>query len=329
VGTAALLWSGLESTSIVRQHEALKEAGLFVYTVSHVDGTLLDAARCDQLNTVVGVVSAGGVVGSQTVTVPQLPSNVIEVLLATPGLPQVVWPEARAESGSAAVLAGDRLTADLGLTPGSWLSASSPSNDRPVELYQVDWVAPESVRFPRYADSVIVVTPPQGGLRTCLIETQPQAYEAVGTVVLGWFPDAADIVVAPLLGDSGIGPSPETAFQHRLSRSGPLIGTALLTVLSVVTWLSRRPELALYRLLGLTDAGVVTMVLADVALTVWAPTWVGACLAQMILWPSLTWQTATTCSLDLARLAVALSLTPLASLLVCLAVQPFDAVKGR
>lgn len=267
---------------IVTDERAYLDAGgdLLVATVR--DGSV-DAAACAAVGRLDGV-SAASAVSVRQARLAGRPEHVQTVLLATPGLEQMV--------GLPALAAGQVLVSQVVADRWAWGPATAvqlvPGSTGPAEWdVPADPLAVGSVadltRFGDAASSAIVVpAAATGTVDECLVQAVPAAFDEVAAAVPALLGDGADtaVDVRRLVDAGAFGPDAAADFADRPTRGAGLAAGAVVGVLlALVAW-TRRQRSALYATLGLPWAGGVVLRVTEALLPVAAGAgWGGLCAA--------------------------------------------------
>lgn|GEM_PF-5763068 len=312
-------------SSIVRE-EMRTDLGSHVFTVSNDQNRPLDAGRCDQLNTVSGVMTAGGVLASSAFSVPTDPGYLGDYVRVTPGYLRVLWPSVE-KSELVKVGVGSSLAANFGLVSGAHLAIVA--NSQPL-FFRVDYVAVEDRRFPTFSRAIVVVEAPTGSVLSCYVEVQAGASDDVATVLAGWFADSGQVTVTSIWSADQSQPTLQDELASRISQWVPFILAATVILVWCFSWMMRRQEISVYRMLGLSTAQLVLMSLIEWSLALLAPA--AAALLVAVIFAARTHVAGLALGItgiDFSRYISLLLLAPLLALLALLSVKPLDAVKGR
>lgn len=313
--------------------------GRFVLVARSAATTGLDASRCDALNGLGGVRSAGAVLGARSIYPAAAPARPYELLTVTPGLVRTWFPQ-DVEPVVAGWVAGPEAARELGLTDRSTVAVfDSPQikpkgAPRPVTVERI--LAPSPRRDEADRD-LFQVSPPTGRAPTCYVDVDPASLEAVDQALTAWFASADRVGVTGLLEDRARGRTPEAELDARTSAPAWAAGTAIVTVLTVLLWYGRRDELALYRLLGASRRTVATLLAVEAVATVLVPAVVGIAFALVLRVDALTvladpelahTRVGSLVQLDAASLLLGLIPLPLLGTAVIVRRSPFDQLKG-
>lgn len=243
-------------------------AGAFVYELVGPSGARVDALKCNSLNGVDGVVAAGGVMASSVVALESQPEAQLRLLTVTPSFIGAAWPGV-SSANRLSVFAGNSLK-DLGIAPDSRVRYQTTQGESYV--LHVDAVAhdPSVTGEERL---LVEVAPPSGTLDSCLVLVAPPATHAAGEAFSGFF--GAGTTVRAVLLSSDLIADPKALFASRLSGLGWLAAGLACAIILVGSWLARRHEFALYRLMGFTEPAVFVMLCAEAALVCFVPAQLG------------------------------------------------------
>jgi hypothetical protein len=316
---AALALSLTDVHGIVARQEQLVARGSTVFSITTTDRTTLPAERCDEANRVSGVRAAGGIVDSEPVHVLLPDYRYVQLLSVTPGLPLVYWPDGTAADGT---IAGSVIAADFGLVPGATLPVSGPE-PRDLAIGVTEAAASRS----RDYDLVLAqVVTPTGSTYECLVESLPGAQRRVEAVLTGWFPGVPTLVT-PYFAPADSGRSPQEELATRLSAWFPVAAALIVAGAVLASWTIRRPEFALYAILGLGRGGLLLMVLVEWAALALLPGSVGLVAGSLVATGGTV--EATVAALDIGRYLVGVAAIPALGLVALTRVSAFDALKGR
>lgn len=280
VPTATLV----EVTNIRADEDKEVRAGSNVLRVTGDERTPLPAARCEQINSVPGVLAAGGVVSRSTVFASARPGDLITLVSGTPSLGMVLWPGEGhgAVPPPATVVAGEAASKAFGLGIASIFAFSTRSDPRPVSA-SVDRVAGASSRERQLDASIFIAAAPVGNVDECLVEAMPGARSSVAHVAAGWFATSGEVVVSPLYLSTSKSATPEERLATRTTQYLPLVAAAALGVGMFTGWFSRRAELSLYRMLGLGQGETILMLATEMVAAVILPMSIGLVVAMAVM----------------------------------------------
>lgn len=298
-GVSAFTISDVERIADVA--EAQYRAGAFVYEVVGPSGERVDALRCNALNGEAGVSAAGGVMARTAVSLASQPDAELRLLTVTPHFIAAAWPGDHATT-SPSTFAGSALM-DLGVRDEA--SVRYRVRDGDQQLIDIDAIA--STRAVTGAEAVLVeVAPPSGTVDSCLVLVKPsvdgEAYDALA----GLF--GPGTTVRELLPPSGLVADPEALFDGRLSAYAWLAASIVCAIALFGSWLGRRQEYALYRLIGFSEGAVFAMLCTEAALVCVLPAQLGLILGMGT--QPLELLTSAALALDVARFDAAILVLP-------------------
>jgi hypothetical protein len=329
VGALAPLWAIsigiLDTHGISARDQQLTDRGAHVLVVMTTDGSDLPAARCDELNSVSGVLSAGAVIGADRVDAALPDLRRITVLSATPGLPAIYWP-GDPPPRDAGLAAGASVAADLGLVAGAVLPVTGDGGPRDLPIASAPGHSPRA----QDNDLVLVqVVPPIGRTTECLVEAAPGAARSVEAALVGWFPGGATSI-QPYFSVPETGRNPQQEFGSRLSLWLPIAAGVLVALTVLAWWAVRRAEFALYAVMGLRPPGLALMLLTEWTVLCLLPGCIGVANA---LGAAAGWLDRTVmieaAALDVWRYLATLTVIPAIGYLALLRMSAFDSLKGR
>jgi hypothetical protein len=233
--------------AIAGQQAELVAKGVNVFAVTGQNNDFLSSARCEELNAVPGVLSAGGVGTVQSFQTPTLGETQNDLRTLTRGAVAIIWPTHQSPSPSPSIIAGASLGTQLGLTAGSRVTLATNGASR---LSKIDAVEPPSPRDEQYDHAAVEVVVPPYPIVTCLVEARPGSREAVESLLLGWFASSPKTNVSPYFLSTFVGPTPAEQLNTRYSQWVPLEAGGVLLIVLIATWWGRRSDFALYLLLG-------------------------------------------------------------------------------
>lgn len=326
LGSAIIVLGWLDLTDIEAGWERQVHAGVYAFSITTSDQTFLDAARCDELETIDGVRAAGAVLSVTTVYPTTNPRTAYLLVGATPGYASVAFPGLEGATMAGAV-AGLSVSAELGLADGSTFAYRTGSAGE-TSAIDIDLAANSPSRFEVSDSAVIVALAPEGGVSECIVEAWPGHERAVEAVIGSWFPmkqtvaksvarvDASDRDVA---GD----------LRTRLSQWAPLVAAFILGGYLLLDWWSRRQEFALYRMLGMSGKQELLVLTLETLTKAFVPLCFGAFVTISILGNQMTGMSADGALRDLVAVSLCLLTLPVIAGLVMQRVSMIDAIKGR
>lgn len=264
------LFTILETKQIETLHETQLDRGKNVFIAVASPGQSITAADCEKLGTRDGVRSSG----SRTEVIRNLTGSAVAQEV-TAGYIETVWPEYR---GSASIIAGEHYAREHHLLSGSKVQLAIRSD-------QVDTIAPNLLRDPRANEELLVVQQPSGTVRECFVAAEAGAADGVAMLLSAWFSPTA-ISVSPVYRVSGE-VHPQQLLQSRLSIKASVIAGIVCAAAVILSWLIRRSDFALYRLLGARNREITMMLIVDTCLygalpVIVTSAWMVACCAQLI-----------------------------------------------
>jgi len=322
---ASIALTALETNQILSFQTQLEERGIYVQTVAGTAGTPISATRCESLNMIEGVKAAGGLVGASSVRLLSHPSVPVSIVRATPNYASIIWPETRSMPAKGLIV-GAEIAAELGLVPGAGFVRGG--TDSAKLDASVASVAKPSMRDGNFDAYVVEPVSPRGQVRSCLVEAEPGAYLGVQQLLTTWFSDEV-VSVSPLYALPKEGLTPQQQMQSRLSQYFPFGAILLVTCAAVASWLIRRKDFALYRLLGMPPRKLFTNVFSEWLLTVMLPSSAGAVFAMIAVAPQLSGIVLEAAVLDAARLFALIWLVPCLGLLLVGGGSPLAVLRGK
>lgn len=320
----ALVLAISEVNGIAAREQELVDRGATVFSITAVDREPLSASRCDALNGIGGVIAAGGIVGVESLHALLPDYRFLPLASATPGLARIYWPESAARGTGVTVGAGT--ASDFGLVAGSLLAVSGGEDARYLPV--ADAAAP-SPRSEAYDLALLEAVAPAGGTYECLVEGRPGAGRDLEAALVGWFP-GVPTSIHPYFSLPDTGRTPAAEMRDRLSFWLPLAAAGLVTAALLTWWMMRRPELALYAVLGLNRNALLLMLVVDWAVLAVLPGSIGITVASVVSSGLINGVPVPAAAvLDIGRYLVALVPIPVLGYLALARVSAFDSLKGR
>ncbi len=211
----------------------------------------VDALACRRLSPSRDILNSGGLSGSASRQLGIRTPQGISVVRAEVGALRAMGLSEPITQGHVIVVPTD-LARDFGLKAGSVLTVTRGGNTQ--EQVTVAAVVDVSARFPNRAASIYEVTLlPHGVVATCVAEVETKAFATLRRV-LG--PQLArpgqGIDVVPLRSGGIYDRDPAREFRDRSTLHLWVAGSVLLGFVSLLSMLSRRSDMALYRSTGMS-----------------------------------------------------------------------------
>jgi hypothetical protein len=276
IGVLVPMLGASESQQLVNMNARYLEAGVSTFVVTRSQNLPLSSARCEELNRIAGVVSAGGIESDEVAYLAARPGQPISLVFGSRNATNLIWPNDRNIEG-ASVVVGSELGRLYGLRSNSLAGIVTQADPHDIDrIVLVDYVAHSTIRT-RTADSTIFVVRPSETIRRCLVEASADATHKVADLLSGWWDPINDIVISPLFIDtSRTYSSLSIQLDNRMSRwAAPIAGVALI-FMSMGYVISRRWDFATYRQLGLTVKGAIIFALLETGLLILVPVLMGA-----------------------------------------------------
>lgn len=250
-----------ETSEIASYQQELYEKGATGFVVADDAGENgLSATRCEELNHVDGVVSAGAR-GDLMPNESGVPARQVSA-----GYVSSVHPET---PSAARTVAGSTIATSMHFVRNSGIDLAGAG------IVPLGTVAASSDRDPR-ADGEILVVWPAAAMhaRECVVIGSLSAVSGVAGLLTNWFAPQPTSVT-PLAPNAAAAPSPHDRFAARMSLAVPIVAgcSAVLAMLGV--WVSRRSDFALYRLLGAKRAPLMIGLALECAVLVSVPSGAG------------------------------------------------------
>lgn len=319
---AVVLFSLLGMMSLTSIWDSQIDRGLNVFIVtSDVPGTV-PAERCNELLGVVGVRSAGAVLGTRTTSFASSPSLRVTVEHVTPGYVRVAFPQAENLRTAAA---GADLAKDLGMVDVGTLREVNATHG-----FSVSPVPPRPVsRFSGLENSLLLPSVARGFANECFVEAEPAYRDSVERTLSVWFKASQSWTVVPLVSADQVETDVASAVKEFPMRLiAPTLGV-FVVILGLAIWWGRRQEFALYRLLGFRPGQILRMLCVEWLSLVLAPASAAALLALASSSPALiepafmpygiTW---------ILMFFAALVTGPPIAIFTLFSVKPADVLKG-
>lgn len=314
---AACGYALIETNGIEDRFRQQVDAGRFAWRVEGGSGAaVLPAGRCDALGTIDGVHSSGAALDVASVSVSTKPLASYELWHVTPGYLQVLWPDIPdTVASSSGLFAGSLISQEVGLVPGASIQLESRRGGGSLGAAPVAAVMSPSERDSGADRRLYVTAAPQGFAANCLVDASPGQSPDIGVVLRSWFSQASSANVFPFVNDE-LGRTPEDELATRASRFVWLGSAGFLAVVTLLVWYTRRADLALYRLLGMTASGALLMWYVDALLLVLLPTCIGMTASLVVFREELSELSLRLVALDGLTLAAIVLLIPAASALM-------------
>lgn len=265
-----------ESLQIVETNSKFVEAGVNVVVASRGDKNPLDGRRCEELNRLEGIASAGGVGVADTVYLSTRPGQAVTLIPGTTHAAELIWPNDSPDTlRAASIVVGASIGRDYGLVPGSLIKLATSAGGGESTTAIVDYVASPTTRTAE-ADTTILYRAAITSVASCYVEYTSAGRGTLGSVVSGWWDPVTNVILSPLFVDrSGAFEPLSSALQSRMSQWVGLAAAALSGALFVAYVRSRRWEFATYVRLGLTAGGATIFAFVDSYLLLLLPMAVG------------------------------------------------------
>lgn len=321
-GAGAVASSAIEVAGILNYERTAIGRGSTVFSVSSVDNSPISGARCDALNSVSGVKTAGAVIDNRSESFQLGGSRPAYVTYATPGVVALVWPGSNDVLGSeSGPVVGSSLAAEFGLVENSSLIIGSAVYD------SISVAVAPSPRDGNYDNRVVIpiAASPDLLIRTCLVDSMPGSRSEVESLLTGWFPSAPPVFVASVV-PPGTFTASDEMMEVRLSQYSGLGAGVLIAMIYGLTCTMRRSEYALYQVLGLPPGRRLIMLSTETIMAALLPFSFGSTLALITLMPLVAPQIEAA-TLELAKSAVLLILLPLLGLAITATGGPIRSLK--
>ena len=321
-GAGVVSSSVAEATGILDYQTNAVGRGSTVFTVSAVDNTPISAARCDALNSVPGVVSAGAVVDNRTEAFRLGSSRPAYVTYATPGMVHLIWPDKMQVLGAnAGPVVGSSLASEFGIVEGASIPLGS-------NIYTHTSVATSSSpRDENYDNRILIplAASPEMLVRTCLVEGVTGSQAEIEALLTGWFPAVPPIFVAPVV-PKGTYMDTDEMMRARITQYAGLAAGVLIAVVYGLICTMRRQEYALYHVLGLPPRRRLLMLTAETAASALLPFAIG-CTVALALYVPVHGALLSATSMEIAKAAVVMILLPLLGYVITTTGGPIRALK--
>lgn len=283
IAGGAILASVGDLVSISNRQEALVAQGSNVWNVTTAETEGLSASRCDSLNAVDGVKTAGAVLSMTYLESAIYDSEYVAVQIGTPGLVGAYWPSLG--NGIAYSVVGATVASRYGLVDQSQLILK----EGPKQSVFTVVPAASSPRGAAYDQLLLEIAPASGSTRECIVEASPGHRRSVEALLIGWF-RGTEVVVSPYIQLPEGSRLPQNELAERLSAWFAPAAAVFVNAAIIGSWLMRRQEFALYALLGLKAKHILLMLLVEFAVLVVLPICMGVVTALLILHSSISAQ---------------------------------------
>lgn len=235
-----------QAEDIRKFQEEYAAAGGYLAIVAGQEGPI-DAARCEALRGLPGVVAAGSQRGTGTVSFVTAPGLLFQSAAVSAGVLAVWRPGMSAEPAplTGAMVAGVALARELGLRGGSYTVRVGES---PLLVSAVLDAGRRNRQVQRWA---LDIAPPAGPADECWVEFERNAYASGSAALAAWFASGAqEPVVRPYFRPDEFTRDPAKEFAARPEGFGWLAAAGLIVAVSLLAAWFRRAELGLYLALG-------------------------------------------------------------------------------
>lgn len=245
IGALAFLELGEANDLAAFRRDYAAAGGFVAVVVAHDDS--LSAERCEGLHSWPGVVAAGSVRNTGTVSFTSAPGVLFQSAAVSPGILAVWRPGSYAapalDGGS--FIAGAALAKELGLVSGSF---TARTGEQPALVQAVIDTTRRNPQAQRWA---LEVGPPAGSADECWVEFDRETHAAGFASLPAWFAAGTQEPVArPYLRADEFTRDPAREFADRPQRFGWLaVGGLAIALFVLMAWF-RRAELGLYLALG-------------------------------------------------------------------------------
>lgn len=274
-----------EANGIAAFQRDFEAGGGYSAVVSGVGGTV-DAARCEGLGAWPGVLAAGAVASTGTVSFTSAPGVLFQSARVTPGALRAWAPGMGAPPGGGYVV-GNALAAEAGLRRGSYVALEGGP---PLTVLAV---LDPGRRNPAVTRWLLDISPPAFAAEQCWVVFTRAMYEPGVAALPAWFAAGqGERVVRPYLRRDAFTRDVTREFATRPQRYGWLAVAGLITALLILASWFRRAELGLYLALGTGRAQLVTLLTFEAGILVAAGTAAGtlwALAAERLLDHPLPW----------------------------------------
>jgi len=250
---------GALSNQLLVQERDRVDAGAYVVLVESARAGGIDAARCEAVVSISGVVAAGSVASRvdgmpESVIAQKLPGTEFGAVGVTPGILRVWYPDTDMRTFGGGIVVGREAAIELAVSSG--MSVSISTIGAPMRVASV---GPDDRRAPQYSRKLAMVRAPFGATDACWIEFTREAFGSGTEIVAGWFRDGGTNTVRTLRSSSVLGADPGAAFAERPQRFAWITGGVILGLTWIGVWWLKRSELGIYRTLGMSRSHTVVM----------------------------------------------------------------------
>lgn len=299
------VWSAYgDGHAVSEQLHVYERYGAYSFVVAGVhDDQRLSAIACEQLFVIDGINAAGGLVTESIGEVDLGDRFSVNIAIGTPGLAGFLWPESRPK---ASVVVGADIADRAGLVPSAALVVTLDAT--PV-LVAVDEVSDVTVREDRYNRTLFIAAAltEDSEVARCFVDVSPKHMRAAQQLVLDWFD--GEVRVIPFFIPDGASSEPQVLLDNRTSKWIPAVAMIAVWAVLMLAWSGRRNDYALYRILGLSRAGLVLMLTIESAVLAFIPILAGVIAALTLIDLPLN-------QLELSLVVIALAQLSIASFVV-------------
>ncbi len=308
IGCGVCLATAWQAADITGRFDTLVGKGVNVITVTADRGAYLSGSECEALNNIPGIDHAGGLAPSVVADSGALPTRSMTIMVGTPNVAQVLWPELAKPGSPGTAIAGAQLSTQYGLVSDSYLNIKDSGKFENLLIAQV---APPSTRNTPYDTRALRIQRPDATITSCLVEATPGAENDVAKLLnSGWFSTPSETYVTPYFVDASTGLTPRQELHQRASSLGPVVGATVLIIVALTLLMARRTEYSLYRLLGVTRPGLILQLSVELLAAILLPIQFGVMVALVIMHGELGPVALQLTLLDYARLNALLLLLP-------------------
>lgn len=264
------LLSALDTSDLYKEWSQREDAGYSTFVVTGKYAAL-SATQCDGANTIDGVRAAGGVLSQNIRESSGAAGTGVLFVRATPRFAEAIW---RDSSLPSAVVVGEDLARRLGLRIGSYVRVGD-------QVIRVSSAKSRKSEVPAMDGAVISSAIPVGNTAQCYVAARPENRDVTEVVIRDYFGQGRS--VSRLFIGDGTSRDPDYTFSRRIGQWVVLAAGLIVMSLVCMSWFSRRQDFALYRVLGVTKAGVILMLSVEWIFLCLGPASIGQLVATSVL----------------------------------------------
>jgi len=256
---ALALVESITSHNIDSATAAAIAAGATTIKITGDPTTPITARSCAGLDNQAGIVAAGGIDNVHKVYAATSPGLAFTMADSTGDLVGTLTGHPSAQNPAGLVIPS-QIAQELGSVPGGVLSIGG-------SVFSVASIQPLDQRDQTLGRTVLSQVAPTGTVSACYVQFGVGAFSQGMTLVQQYFTGIKGLNVA-ILDANGPLTDPDSLWTHRTTQYGWVVAGLILAVFFVFAARSRRPEHAVYLIVGSPRAPVAMLFLAEQAIVV-------------------------------------------------------------